>query len=208
MDIFALLIMGFVIYSVIKGQKTKAEAQKRAQQAQRRSAQQAADMMRAPQADSPPQSAPMQPAQSTMAPRRAPVLQPRTTSQMSVPLPAEAAARALDAHRAAQALAQGEDPRAVRRREEANARARSENPYGSAPGHLHIEKVQPQAGAYAGEGDAVRYGTRVVSCETVGDAPQGQTPGFELAWDSQSVLQGIVLSEILGPPKARRARRR
>ena len=94
MDIFALLIMGFVIYSVIKGQKTKAEAQKRAQQAQRRSAQQAADMMRAPQADSPPQSAPMQPAQSTMAPRRAPVLQPRTTSQMSVPLPAEAAARA------------------------------------------------------------------------------------------------------------------
>lgn len=72
-----------------------------------------------------------------------------------------------------------------------------------APTHRHVEHVSVQAGAFAGEGDADRYNIREVSCETIGhktQAPQYDLPTF----DRENMVSAIIMSEVLGKPKALR----
>ena len=70
--------------------------------------------------------------------------------------------------------------------------------------HRHVEKAHTQTAGFAGEGDAARYHTREVSCETAGHV-QAQSGGIKLPeLKAESLASAVILSEILGKPKALR----
>ena len=70
--------------------------------------------------------------------------------------------------------------------------------------HRHVEQAHTQTAGFAGEGDAARYHTREVSCETVGHV-QAQSGGIKLPdLKGDNLASAVILSEILGKPKALR----
>ena len=70
--------------------------------------------------------------------------------------------------------------------------------------HRHVEQVHTQAAGFAGEGDAKRYNIREVSCETVGHTESAQS-GIKLPeLKVETLASAVILSEILGKPKALR----